>query len=232
MIKRMLFVIAAVSVTSLIYAQGKLEEGKVIFGILYPELSAEMEMAKDVLPKELTVYFKKEQSRTEMPSSVMGKLITISNTETGDLLMMMELMGKKMAIKQTGAELKKLEQDAAKDSLQPVVSVIKLDGTKVIAGYTCKKAIIEIKENGEVSRSECYYTNKLPKMKDQNDNLYKELDGFIMEYTQIQSGIKMLVTAKAVVKEKVSDSMFAITPGYKLITQAELEKMLGELSGK
>lgn len=232
MIRRMLFLIAAISATSLIYAQGELEEGKVIFGISYPELSAEMEVVRDVLPKELRVYFKKERSRTEMPSLVMGNMVTISNTKTGDMLMMMELMEKKMAIQRTGAELKRLEQEALKDSMQPVVSVIKQDGSKVIAGYMCKKAIIEVMENGEVSRSECYYTNKLPKMKDQNDNLFKELDGFIMEYTQVYSGIKMLVTAKVVVKEKVSDSMFVITPGYKLVTQDELEKTMGEMIGR
>lgn len=232
MIKKILFIVIGVCATVSLYAQGKVAEGKVIFGISYPELTGEMEMAKEMLPQELTVYFKNERSRTEMPSSVMGKLITISNTQSGDLLMMMELMGKKMAVKQTGAELKKLELEAERDSALPVVSVIKLDGTKVIAGYTCKKAIIEVKENGEVFRSECFYTNKLPKMKDQNDHFFKELDGFIMEYSQKQSGVKMTVTAKAVSKEKVADSMFGITPDYKLVTQAELEKMIGEYSGK
>lgn len=232
MIKKILFSIIGICATATMFAQGKLDEGKVIFGITYPELTGEMEQAKEMLPKELTIYFKKEQSRTEMPSSVMGTLVTISNTLSGDLIMMMEVMGKKMAIRQTGAELKKQAQEAEKDSAQPVVTVIKLEGTKMIAGYACKKAIIEVKENGETFSSECYYTNKLPQMKDQDDRMYKGLDGFIMEYSQKQSGIKMTVTAKAVVKQKVAGSMFSITPDYKLVTQEELEQMIGEMGGK
>ncbi|MES2559130.1 MAG: hypothetical protein V4590_05285 [Bacteroidota bacterium] len=232
MIKKILFIFLSIGVVTSLFAQGKLSEGKVLFGVTYPELSGEMEGVKDMLPKELTVYFKKEQSRTEMPSSVMGKLITINNTQTGELMMMMELMGNKLAVKQTKAELKKQELAAEQEGLLPVISVIKLDGTKMIAGYECKKAIVEVKEKGEIFRSECFYTDKLPKMKDQNDRLFKDLDGFIMEYSQKQSGIKMTITAKVVIKQKVADQLFTISPDYKLVTQKELEKMVSGLSGK
>ncbi|MES2779416.1 MAG: hypothetical protein V4651_05905 [Bacteroidota bacterium] len=227
--KKTFLIILCICATTVLFAQEKITEGKIMFGISYPELSGEMKDLESMLPKELTVYVKNEQSRTEMPSSVMGKLITISNNKTEELLMMMELMGKKVAIKQTGEQLKKQEQDAEKEGTLPQVTVIKMDGTKVIAGYTCMKAIIEVKENGEIFRSECFYTDKLPKMKDQNDKFFKELDGFIMEYSQKQSGVLMKVTAKAVIKEKLADAMFGISPGYELITQEELERMVGDL---
>jgi hypothetical protein len=203
-----------------------LPQGKVEFTISYPELSGEMKQMEGMLPHEMIVYFKDEKSRTEMPGTMIGQAVTISNSKTNELLVMMDMMGKKIAMKQTAADLEKLKTDAAKEGMIPVVKITKVDGTKTIAGYPCKKAIIEITEGGQTQKSECYYTEKIPKLKDQNEVYFKDINGFMMEYSVAQAGVKMTVAVKTVTEQKVPDNMFVLAEGYQVMTQEELEKMM------
>lgn len=207
-------------------AQSKITQGKAELAISYPELSEEMKQMEAMLPHEMTVYFKAEKSRTELPGTMMGSAITISDAKANELIVLMDVMGKKMAIRQTDADRKKMEAEQVKNGTMPKVKITKVSGTKTIAGYECKKAIIEVTDGGEVHKSECYYTDLLPKMKDQNDVYFKDLDGFMMEYTITQSGVAMKVVATAVTQQKVEDKMFVIAPGYKLVTEDELEKIM------
>jgi hypothetical protein len=204
-------------------AQTRLNEGKVDISVSYPDLSGEMKQMESMLPHEMTMYFKDKKSRVEMQGLAMGKIVTLSDAGTGELIMMMDMGGKKMAVKQSPEDRKKQQDGMAQN-----VKVTKVSGTKTIAGYPCKKALIEYTQDGETIKSECYYTDLLPKTNDQNDLYFKDIDGFMMEYSISQAGMKMKMTATAVKAQKVPDTIFNLEEGYEIMSEQELQKLMGQ----
>ena len=99
-----------------------------------------------------------------------------------------------------------------------------LDETKEIAGYSCRKALMK---NTDGSVFEFFYTDKIISQS-QFGNQWKDFKGFPMEYQVPAEGFNLKLTARQVSEEKVSDDMFKVPPGYKLITQEEFSKMMGE----
>ena len=68
--------------------------------------------------------------------------ITITDYTEKSSVSLINMMGQKYAIKQTTAEIEK-ENTAA-----GTTTVELSDETKVIAGYTCKKAVVTVNDDG------------------------------------------------------------------------------------
>lgn len=219
-----MLVLAMLSMVFTAFKAGeKITEGVVEFDIAFLDLTPEMKQAEAMLPKKLTMYFKGESIRGEMPTA-MGNTITIANEKKKEFYVLMDMMGQKTAIKQTEEDIKKqqLEQEV-KD-----IKVTTTTETKVIAGYTCKKAIVTFKMKGEEEKIECYYTEELPMLGNKNSSPgFDQIKGFMMEYSLNMSGIKMKMTATKVRAEKVDDSQFVVPSGYTVKTIEDLKKMTG-----
>lgn len=218
-------VLSALSTLLFAFKQGaKLTEGVVEFDIAFMDLTPEMKQAEAMLPKTLTMYFKGQNMRGEMPTA-MGNTITIANEKKKEFYVLMDMMGQKTAIKQTEADIKKQQQEQdVKD-----VKISYPNETKTIAGYTCKKAIITFTMKGDKETVECYYTEDLPVVGNKNASPgFDQIKGFMMEYNINMSGIKMKMTAKKVRPEKVDDNKFVLPEGYTIKTMEELKKMSGE----
>jgi GLPGLI family protein len=97
-----------------------------------------------------------------MPNAA-GKITTIADTGMNDVIILMNLQGKKFAMKKTADDIKKAQVDLAGVGNAPVITVTKSDETKLIAGYTCKKATIHLKYGETTLNNICWYTDKLPK---------------------------------------------------------------------
>lgn len=202
----------------------KITEGVVEFDIAFLDLTPEMKQAEAMLPKKLTMYFKGENIRGEMPTA-MGNTITIANEKKKEFYVLMDMMGQKTAIKQTEADIKKqqLEQDV-KD-----IKVTQTSETKTIAGYTCKKAIVTFKLKGDEEKVECFYTEDLPVIGNKNSSPgFDQIKGFMMEYSLNMNGIKMRMTATSVRAEKIDDSQFVVPKDYTVKTVDEIKKMSGD----
>jgi hypothetical protein len=199
----------------------KFSEGVAEFEISYQNLPEEMKQAEAMLPKKLTMYFKGQNTRSEMPSS-MGNTITISNETKKEYYVLMDMMGSKTAIKQTTADIKKLQDEQQVKDLKVVTS----NDTKTIAGYTCKKAIITFTTNGQKEQIDCYYTEELPAITARKDISpgFDQIKGFMMEYAMNTNGIKMKITATKVRAEKVDDKLFTLPEGYTITTIDELKQ--------
>ena len=132
----------------------------------------------------------------------------------------MDMMGKKFAVKIAASDIEKEMEKAGE------IEVIKTEETRDILGYTCKKAIVKLKDSGQ--EMTVYYTDELSTgIENSNNPMFKDIDGMMLEFSMVQNGMDMHFTAVNIEKKKVSDSEFEIPEGYEEITQEELQSRFG-----
>jgi GLPGLI family protein len=222
--KKLFVILTAVAVTGLTtmntsLAQKPFTEGKIVYTISYPDMEMDNQMAA-MMPTEQVVFVKGMMTRTDFSMGMGINSSSIMNGKTGDMIALTDMMGTKSAVKLSADEIKK----ASEKSKSGTPKVTLTSETKVIAGYTCKKAVVT---NGSGGTLDIYYTDKInSKLAGMSD--YKEIKGFPMEYAVEQSGIKMKFSAKSVTPEKVSDDKFSIPSDYKVMTQEEMRKQFGQ----
>ena len=188
-------------------------EGKITFGIDY-ELPEAMEAQRSMLPSEMIIYITKGHVRIEQ-KTMMGDQNVITDTKAKTTVLLMNMMGKKMAITMN---------DDGKE--KPTPTIVYSKETKKIAGYECKKAIYTTKdEAGEEQDLEVFYTEEIPS--EANDKL-PGLKGYPLEYSINAQGMLMTLAAKSVSKEKVSKKLFQIPEGYEEMSMEDFMKSMGQ----
>jgi len=191
-------------------------EGKIVYGLDY-ELPPAMESRKSMLPSEMIMLVSKEKTKF-IQKTMMGEQIVITNIKSNETTLLMDMMGKKMAISVPAPT----EEELQKEKL-PVFKYD--DKTKKIAGYKCKHAIMIVEdENGDENEYDVYYTEEIPASA--NTKL-KGLKGFPLEYTVVSNGMVIIATAKEVKKEKFPKSEFVIPEGFEKMTLEEFQKSMG-----
>lgn len=214
-----------------VFAQKKITEGMVEYTISYPNPSPEMKQMESMLPKTLTLYFKDKKTCGSMKTP-MGTTTTISDDIKKEMVLLMDMMGTKIAIKQSEADLKKQQEKAGINPADVKVTVT--SDTKMIAGYKCKKAIISYKEGDKASQVECYFTDQLPvtgQVGAGSTPGFDKINGFLMEYTMNEGMISMKISANVVKAQTVSEEMFKVPSDYKIMTPEEVEKMMSNPGG-
>jgi hypothetical protein len=200
----------------------KVFQGTVSYDITYPGATL-TPAQKAQLPTTQDVTVKDCKTKTEMITGpVTQASITDGTAKTETVLI--DYMGTKYALKLTTAEI---TESLAKVTM-PVVTIT--TDTKVIAGYTCKKAILTTtEEDGTITNDTIYYSDEIG-CKDLNfSTQFKDIPGTVLEYSmyvdQIEANMKY--TAKEVKKEKVSDNIFLIPSDYQEVTKEEFKKAFG-----
>ena len=195
-------------------------EGVITFRIAYPDIKlSESQMV--MYPKVLTVSLKGYKSRTDM--QLMGAYtIELTDYKNKTKAALVTLGQNKYAIKQTSAEI---EKEMAKSGI-PTVELS--NETKVIAGYTCKKAVVTVNDDGLKSAYEVYYSGELgSKMANFDNPWYKDIDGVLLEFMLKNSEIKMKFTATSIEKKSLPAKDFEIPSDYTPTTQDELKSKFG-----
>lgn len=204
------------------FAGGKEFNGTIVYNITYPDSKMDAQTLA-MMPKTMKMKIKGNMSRTEM-SMGMGTTIIIFDSEVKTGVMLLDFMGQKFAMKMTAADF----EEEIKDLPEP--TVVTTDETKEIAGYACKKAIVKVKEKGSETESEMivYYTEDIAAAKNNELNpLYKNIPGTMLEFSKVENGLNMLLSAVSVEKEKIADSEFVTPEGFKEVTKDELKGMFG-----
>lgn len=186
--------------------------GKIKYTLDY-DLPEAYESQRAMLATEMTCYIGKDFTRQEQ-GSTLGEQITINNLSTGVTTVLMDLMGKKIALSTEDVE--------SDDKVEPKIEY--LDETKEIAGYLCKKAIYSIMKNGMEAVFDVYYTEELPA---EANTQFSGIEGFPMEYVVESQGMVITYTAIEVKEEKVSKSLGEVPDGYEKMSYEELMQMLG-----
>ena len=138
----------------------------------------------------------------------------------GSGTLLMNMMGKKMAVEMSKDDLKDMDKKSDK---KPEFKYV--EGTKKIAGYECKKALMVVDSVGEI---EIYYTEDLPAGANKQ---FEGLKGFPLEYTIDSGQFKMKMTAKTVKAETLGTDLFAIPDGYDKMTFEEFKTAMGGMMG-
>lgn len=195
--------------------------GIIVYNISFGDTEMDPQMAA-MMPKTMKMKIKGESSRMEMNMG-MGSTIVVFNGEDKSGFTLMDIMGQKYAMKMTTEELEKEMEET------PDVDVEVSDEIKEIAGYTCKKAVVRLKD-GEAKGMEMtvYFTDELGSgMMNYNNPIYKDVQGVMMEYSIDENDIKMKFTAISVTKKKIGDEEFEIPDGYNVMNMSDFENMFG-----
>lgn len=198
-------------------------EGKIVFSIEFPGMDDPQ--TKAMLPTEAVSYFKNNKSRMEMTMMMGMTNTTISDAEAGTAVVLMDMMGQKYAVSTDKAASEKENKE-----MESKAKVTVTNETKMIAGYKCKKAIVEFpseKNPKETSKMTVWFTKDIELSKGYVKGPMSKIDGSVLEFSMNEGPMSMVLSAKEVVKTKVSDDKFIVPAGYKKVTQDELKQMMG-----
>lgn len=180
-------------------------EGIITFSISYESLPPEMADAVSMLPQNQTFYIKNSKSKFVQKSS-MSNTIVISDSEAKTSTILMDAMGQKYKMTIDTDDLTNIENESTED-----ISIEYVEGTKTIAGYVCKKAVVKMEEFDE--QAVFYYTEEIaPLMLNGMEGLH--LKGLPLEYIISMDGMKMVMKATKVEKTTIPDTIFDIPEGY------------------
>lgn len=210
------------SVPNLVLAQKK---GKAFSGTIEYELKYEgIDPAQEAqMPKTILTIISGNKSKTVLDAG-MYAMNTITDGDNETLLIYLDIMGQKMAYRQTKAEIDKAQEGAVK----PIVKLI--DETKQIAGYTAKKAEITVidEETLEENVSIIWYTNEIEISPKANfANQHDGIDGFPLETISKGNDVTQIMTATSVKKGKVKATEFLLPSDAKELTLDEFKEMFG-----
>ncbi len=224
--KKLFTALSALVLSALSLNAQQIKEGYIVYDMkmegLPPEQAA---MMGDM---ELKSTFKNGKALTEMSSMMFTNQTAID--ENG-MIMLMEQMGNKIAIKQTKEEMDKAEAKTKDKPVDPKFEYT--TETKTIAGYECKKVnVTTVSKDKKEEKTEMWVCDKFENPnkagKGRGQNIMKGLNGVPLEYNGAQGPMKFKMVAKEVSIDPVSDSKFVLsTDGYKLMTMDELKAMQG-----
>jgi len=158
-----------------------------------------------------TVYIKGNHSRSDLISPSFSQSF-IYNKASGDAAILREIGANKFLTKMNAVEWAK-QNDKFSD-----LTIQYTDERKVILGYDCKKAIIQLKDGSTFSVF--YAANIVPSVKE-FEYQFKEIPGFVLEY-EARDGYtqKIIYTATKINLNPVPGGRFDIpTTGYRLLNQ-------------
>lgn len=181
-------------------------EGVVQYKISFVNPTPEMKEMQGMLPETVDYILKGSKTRMEM-EMMGGSLITIMNSEEGSSDVLMDMMGQKIHTQST-------MEDFEKGMDLTDVKVHRKD-TKEIAGYSCKRITGKSADGHPL---EIYYTDEIQSGVF-NDMLEKmaNVSGLPLEFTVINQGMKMLLSATEVKSKDISDELFEVPEGYRKV---------------
>lgn len=216
--KKLIF--SLIAVAGLLTTQAQVKEGSITYSVNFEGLPPEY--ASMMKGSELKVYFKEKKSRSEFVNAMTSNT-TISDENTTTTLV--DAMGQKYFYKMNKADMEK----ESKKNPEPKITYV--DEKKTIAGYECKKAVLETKnDKGEAQKMDVWYTDKIQSSSGsgRNQGQFKNLKGAPMEFSMNQGQFKMQMTATNVSTSPVADAKFvANTEGYTEKSYAEMKQMGG-----
>lgn len=180
------------------------------------------DMAKAMAPKSVTYKFSNDKQSMKLSFPLMEQ-VTIFDPANRVARILMDLLGQKMVIDQSAAELEDLKKQQGE-----TIGVKETNETKTIAGYPCKKAVITRKTtDGKEIASTIYYTNAIDVSKFSLFSAFPEIKGIPLEFSMKTGQMDFLITARSITKESIPPSEFVVGPDYRQVTVEELKKFFG-----
>lgn len=206
------------SCENILFNQG-VKEGVIHYRIEYPSISEDNYML-DLMPKVMTTTFSKGEFRSDI-SAGMGLFRTsiICNKSQEKLVHSVKLLNKKYASSLSQADIVKINPHFNE------FEITKTEQTKMVGGYECKEAIVEMK--GDSSwQFRLYYTNQIKIKQPNRHSPFHEIDGVLMEYEMINYNTHMRFVAEKVEEIKVDQAILKLEEDYEIVSP---DKLNGEI---
>ena len=166
---------------------------------------------------EMNLYFDNAVHKLEI--NAMGGLVqmaTISDLEKETHVSLFNMMGKK--VKVIGESLPKT------DTKKSYKIVYNRDKIKTVAGYPCYEAVMTSPEGTTLT---AYVTNKVKTRRPYFVKLFAGLEGWPMEYTIENNGMRMTFIAQSTNADVDVSKVFEIPTDYEEKSPKELKDMMG-----
>lgn len=213
--KKVSLLLCSLVIATLSFAQSF--EGKITAAVKAISLPDEMKGMEAMVNQDITIFMKGAKTKTEM-KSLMGSQVYIFDTLSHEMIILMDLMGQKYAIKQT---VEDNESSGGMDFDLKGADVQITDETRKIAGYNCKKAIAHIKnEDHTEANLDFWFTDEVNV---QNGQL--PFNGILMEYVMEVEGMTFQYTVSDISKQSVGASEFETPSGYHFMTPEEMNEL-------
>jgi GLPGLI family protein len=194
----------------------QISEGEIIYGVTYDPKN----MMANLMPSEMKLKFKGDKIYSDLSTSMgLFTMTLIADSRQKKLVQLVKVLNDRKSVVYTQNDVKQMLDE------EPKIKIEKLNETKEIAGYKCKKARITYTERKDLQGFDIYYTDRI-KIKDANwYSPFKEIDGVILEYQISRYNIDMKLSAKAVTPSKVEDALFTVPGDYKVSTRKEIDEI-------
>jgi len=192
------------------------------------QMAAGLEMMKG---SSTNYFFNSDKSLVtmDMMGGMVKTQVLVANA-TEDMLMLFDMMGNKMMVESTKEEREKMEDKAAETDKEITYDE---NDTKVIQGYTCKKATVKSSADDEMQMEMTMYVTEeitaSPKMiRELSDS---SLKGFPLEYTIGNDQFSMTYTTTEIKKE-LDPKVFELKKaGYAKMTFEEFQEQMQSMGG-
>ncbi len=198
-----------------VFAQKKMKKGQITYKVT--DVKSKKAGTRMLEGMEMQLYFDDALHKLEIIT--MGGLIqmaTISDLEKETHVSLFNMMGQK--VKVLADSLPKAD---AKKSYQITYH---RDQLKTVAGYPCYKAVMTSPEGTTLT---AYVTNKIKARHPYFVKLFAGLEGWPMEYTIDNNGMRMTFTALSTDPKADVSQVFQIPSDYVEKTPEELKAMMG-----
>ena len=217
--KKVLFTLAAVCF-SFGFINAQSNEGHIKYKIEVSSDDPDMAMGVSMLNgASMEITFDGENSVSTMNMGAMMSITTITNDSDEVLMLMGGMMGKK-AIKTSVEEMKNSKEDEE----MPDIEVQLVKGKKTVAGYDCKKAIIETEGGEDIIY---WYTEEFKMANEGQGNANGKIPGIALAFETNNGGMLMSFEASEVDLKVKDKSVFTmeIPEGYEEMSYEELSSM-------
>ena len=215
--KKIAFILSLFMLTVL-PVNAQLKEGYIKYDIEITSDNPDMETAITMMKgTTLELYFKENMTKSIMQMGAMMNMVTLTDAKSDKNLILMDGMVGRNAIESTLTEIKEEQSET------PKFKVNLINETKVIEGYTCKKATLTDTSGSE---SIYWYTEEIEISKEGQNYLNDQIPGFPLEFEMNQGPMVLKMKASSLVKTAADSNFdFTIPQGYKTMTMEQLKKM-------
>ena len=170
----------------------------------------------------MKICFTPDRTAMVMDMGIMNTTI-ISNVKEKTGIMLMNMMGNKMAIDLNEMDLKAVSDKKAANNIE----VTPTNDTKEIAGYICKKYLVTMIQDDNVLNMPVWVTDAIqPETRYNIDDFQSKFEGMPLEYNIMMNGMNIKLIAQDITLNKIDESVFNIPNDYKRITMKEYMNMM------
>ena len=194
-----------------------LQEGMIEYAISYPGIEKGDMFAAMMLPSKMELRFKGGKTLSELGTGSIFKTSIITDAATKTGFQLLKVVNKKYILKLDSIGI---QENAFK--VFPEIKITQTPDVKEIAGYDCKKAIVELVGG---KKFEVFYCPEIGPKNANWFNPFKGLEGMLMEYNYKDFNIEMKFSAIQVNGDAIEDAVFSEPKGYEPITKEKMSEI-------